>query len=135
MLSNLNIDCENKKLNRNVHRMYITCWEQVCYEILNHESKLLQIKVPLFHVFHGLHESIFLEIYIYVNRETLLIFDWKKHTSNSIWFYYLLYHYSIFLFRFSKGITNMPQVTVPPATANKLQLSLPVGLQLRTCTL
>ena len=29
----------------------------------------------------------------------------------------------------------MPRVTVPPATANKLQLSLPVGLQLRTCTL
>ena len=107
--------------------MYIICWEQVSYEILNHESKLLRIKVPLFHVFHGLHEFIFLEIYIYVNRETLLIFDWKKHTSDSIWFYYLVYHYSIFLFRFSKGITNMPRVTAPPAAANKLQLSLSVG--------
>ena len=32
---------------------------------------------------------------IYVNKAILLIFDWSKDTSNSIWFYYLLNKYLI----------------------------------------
>ena len=46
--------------------MYKTRWEEVICEILDYESKILQIKLPLFHVFHGLHESNFLKINIYV---------------------------------------------------------------------
>ena len=43
--------------------------------MLDYKSKLLHIKLPLFHVFRGLHESNYLEIHIYVNKATLLIFD------------------------------------------------------------
>ena len=74
---------------------------KVCYEILYYQSKLLQIKFPPFHDFDGLYGLSFLEIYIYVNRATLLIFDWKKYTSIRSWSYYLLNSYVIFLFRFS----------------------------------
>ena len=35
--------------------------------MLDYESKLSQIKLPLFQVFRGLHEFNFLEVYIYVN--------------------------------------------------------------------
>ena len=42
------------------------------------------MKLPPFHVFCGLYEFSFQEIYIYVNKATLLILDWKKYTSNSI---------------------------------------------------
>ena len=31
------------------------------YEILDYESKLSQIRLPLFHIFCGLHEFTFLE--------------------------------------------------------------------------
>ena len=55
--------------------MHAMHWEEVCYEILDYGSKLLLIKLPLFHVFHELHEFNFLKIYIYINRATLLIFD------------------------------------------------------------
>ena len=56
-----------------------------CYEILiDYESKLSQIKFPLFYIFHELHEFSFLEIYISVNKAILLIFDWTRDTSNSI---------------------------------------------------
>ena len=72
--------------------MHTSHWE-VCYEILDYESKLLQIKL---HLFQGLHEFNFLEIYY--DRATFLIFDWKKYTLNSIYFYYLLNSYLIFLF-------------------------------------
>ena len=35
--------------------------EKVCYEILfDYKSKLLQIKLPLLHLFHGLYEFNFL---------------------------------------------------------------------------
>ena len=59
--------------------------------------KQTQIKLPLFQVFHRLHEFNFLVTYIYVNKATLQIFDWKKYTSNSISFYYLLNSYLLFL--------------------------------------
>ena len=62
--------------------VHIIQWEEVFYETLDYESKL-----SLFHIFHGLHEFNFLDIYIYVDKATLLIFDWNKYTSNSIWFY------------------------------------------------
>ena len=64
--------------------MHTFCREEVCYEILGYESEVLQIKLPLFYVFHGLYESDFLEIYVYANKVTLLIFDWNKYTSNSL---------------------------------------------------
>ena len=69
-----------------------------------------------------------LEVFIYVNKAVLLIFSWKKYTSNKIWFYLLtelINNYLIFLFCFSQGITNMPQVTVSTVSANNL---LPVHL-------
>ena len=47
-------------------------WEEVCYKTLYYESKFLQIKLALFHTFHVFHEFKFLEIYIYVNKVTLL---------------------------------------------------------------
>ena len=50
-------------------------WEQNFCEIIDYESKLLQIQVPLSHVFHGLHWFNFLEIYVYADKATLLIFD------------------------------------------------------------
>ena len=50
-------------------------WEQNCYEIINYESKLLQIQVPLSHVFHGFHWFNFLEIYVYADKATLVISD------------------------------------------------------------
>ena len=59
MLEHANIDHENKKLNRNAH----SALEKVSYEILDYKSKLLHIKLPLFHIFHGLYEFIFLETY------------------------------------------------------------------------
>ena len=49
-------------------------WEVVCYKTLYYESKFLQIKLALFHTSHGFHEFRFLEIYIYVNKVTLLTF-------------------------------------------------------------
>ena len=48
--------------------------DEVCHEILDYISKLVQIKLPLFHVFRGLQEFSFLDIYIYVSKATLLIF-------------------------------------------------------------
>ena len=61
--------------------MYTMPWEEVCYEILDYKSKLLQIKLPLFHIARGLlHEFNFLEIYTYVNKATLLIHVLKKYT-------------------------------------------------------
>ena len=50
--------------------------------------------------FHELHEFSFLEVYIYVHNATSLIFDWKRKTSNSAWFCYLLNDYLTFSFRF-----------------------------------
>lgn len=44
----------------------------------------LQIKLLLFHVFGRLHELSFLGLHIYVNKATLLMFDWNKYTSNNI---------------------------------------------------
>ena len=98
--------------------MHTMPWEQVCYKILDYESKYLQIKLPIFYVFHGLRESDFLKIYIYVSKATLLIFDWNrnKYTSNSLWFYYLQNSYLIF-FSFCKGIASMSHVTVPLVTS------------------
>ena len=55
-----------------MHSMF---WEQNCYEIINYESKLLQIQVPLSHVSHGFHWFSFLEIYVYADKSTLVIFD------------------------------------------------------------
>ena len=34
--------------------MYTMPWEEVCYEILDYKSKLLQIKLPLVHIARGL---------------------------------------------------------------------------------
>ena len=70
LLKNLNVAHENKKLNRNAHNVSRSLFRNTYYK-----SKLLQIKLPLFHVFHGLHELNFLEIYVYVNKAILLIFD------------------------------------------------------------
>ena len=55
--------------------MHSMRWEKNYYEILDYKSKHLQIQLPLFHVFRGFHEFNFLEIYIYVDKATLLIFD------------------------------------------------------------
>ena len=85
-------------------------------------------KLLLFHVFRGLHQFIFLKICIYANKATLLVFEWKKYTAISICFYYFFNNYLILLFCFSRGITNMVQVTVPAVVANNLQTSLPVHL-------
>ena len=43
--------------------------EEVCYETLDYDFKPLQIKLPLFHFSHGLHEINFLEMCIYVNKQ------------------------------------------------------------------
>ena len=45
MLWNLNVDCENKKLSTNAHNAYR---EEICYEILEYSSKVLQIKTSTF---------------------------------------------------------------------------------------
>lgn len=45
---------------------------EVCYKILDYEPKRLQIQLPLIQLFRGLHEFSFLEIYIYVDKATLL---------------------------------------------------------------
>ena len=86
MLQNLTVDCDYKKLN-----MHAMCFEKCtqCAEkkfVMNtcFKLKLLQIKLPLFHIFHVLHEFNFLETCIYVNEAMLLIFDWEKYTSNTI---------------------------------------------------
>ena len=60
---------------RNLIDMHIIRWEEISREVLDYESKLLQIKIPFFHVFHGWHEFNFLKKYIYVNKAILLIFD------------------------------------------------------------
>ena len=50
-------------------------WEDVSNEILDYESKLLQIKISFFHVLHGWHEFSFPERQIYANEAALLVFD------------------------------------------------------------
>ena len=77
-------------------------WEEVGYEILDYESN----QTSTFS--RGLHEFSFLEMCNYVNKTTLLKFDCKKYTSNSIWFYYLLNSNFIFSFCACQGIENMP---------------------------
>ena len=62
-------------------------WAGVYYEITDYESKLSRIKLPLFQVFRGLHEFNFIEIYIYINKTTLMIFDWKKFHVEEIVFH------------------------------------------------
>ena len=44
---------------RNWIHMHKMCWDELSYEILDIESKLLQIKK--FHIFHGSHEFNFLK--------------------------------------------------------------------------
>ena len=56
-------------------------WEEFCYEILDYEWNFHKWKLLLFHIFR---EFSFLKKYICVNKETLLIFDWNKYTSNNI---------------------------------------------------
>ena len=63
-----------------------------------------------------------LEIF-YVNEAALLLLDENNYTSNSIWFYYLLNGYLKLWFCFSKGITNMSQVTVLTVSEDNLQLT------------
>ena len=60
-----------------VKKKTLMCHDKVCHEIIDYISKPVQIKLPLFHVFRGLQEFSFLDIYIYVSKATLLIF-WLK---------------------------------------------------------
>ena len=56
--------------------------EEVSYEIRNYKSKLLQIKLPFFHVFRGRYEYNFLKRYVNVNKAPSLIFDVFKLSLN-----------------------------------------------------
>ena len=70
----MNVDHENKKFNENVY-------------------KTLQIKLPLFHIFHRGHEFNFLMSSIYVHQGTLLIsdsfikFNYLNWTKKTIFFW------------------------------------------------
>ena len=53
------------------------CREKVCYELLDYESKLLQIKTSTFSIFslRRLHDFIAWSCMTYINQAALLVFD------------------------------------------------------------
>ena len=131
-MTRLNADRENKKLYSNEHdalrvSLLWNNWLRI---------KTFTKQTSIFHVFRGFYEFNFLELYIYVNKTTLLMFGWKKYTSNGIWFYnlltYLLNSSLISSFCFPKEIHDIPQETVSPASADFMAPAI-VGLNLRAC--
>ena len=78
MLKNEKVDRENKKLSRDMRKMFL---EEVFYDIRDYESKPLQIKTCIFPpIFLGLHELQF-------SKKTYL----KQHYRYLIFFIKLNY--------------------------------------------
>ena len=60
---------------RNQIDFHIICWEENSYEVLDQESKLVQVKTSSIPCFPWMAQVQFSKRYISVDKVTLLIFD------------------------------------------------------------